>query len=134
MQRRQFLSLAVVALGGCVGASGGSGPRNPPTTPEGGEPAEPTRALRIVGGAPQEDENGALVLVISVENAADGRRSDTLVGRATVESDDGTTEYEASRAVSLDGGATADVELVFDVAYEAWSGNGRLAYGWQGEL
>ncbi len=124
----------MVALGGCVSTSGGSGPRNPPTTPEGGEPVGETRALRIVGGAPQEGENGALVLVISVENTADGRRSDTLVGSATVESDDGTTEYETSREVSLDGGAEADVELVFDVAYEAWRGNGRLAYGWQGEL
>jgi hypothetical protein len=134
VQRRQFLSLAVVALGGCVSASGGSGPRNPPTTPEGGEPVGETRALRIVGGTPREGENGALVLVISIENTADGRRSDTLVGRATVESEDGTTEYETTREVSLDGGAEADVELVFEVAYEAWSGNGRLAYDWQGEL
>jgi hypothetical protein len=134
VQRRQLLSLTVVALGGCVSASGGSGPRNPPTTPEGGEPVGDTRTLRIAGGAPREGDDGALVLVISVENTADGRRSDTLVGRATVESEDGTTEYEASREVSLDGGATADVELVFDVSYEAWSGNGKLAYGWQGEL
>ena len=134
MQRRQFLSLVVIALSGCVSASGGSGPRNPPTTPEGGEQTGTARALRIVDGVPREGEAGALVISFVVENSADGRRSGTLVGRATVETDGGTTEYEASREVSIDGGVEADVELVFDVAYETWAGNGGLSYGWEGEI
>lgn len=125
----------MVGLAGCVGASGGSGPRNPPTTPEGGEPVETERGLRIVDGVPREGEDGALVLAISVENTADASRSDTLVARATIETEDGMTEYEASREVSLEAGAAAEVELVFDVAYETWGdASAGLTYGWQGQL
>jgi len=134
VQRRQFLPLLTVPLAGCVSASDGSGPRNAPTGAEGGGSVDQTRALRIVDGAPREGEDGALVLAIGVENTADGTRSDTLVGRATVEADDGTTEYEATRAVSLDGGAAVEVELVFDVRYETWTGSGGLSYGWAGEF
>ncbi|NHX35506.1 MULTISPECIES: hypothetical protein [Halolamina] len=134
MQRRQFLALGAVGLAGCVSASDGSGPRNPPTTPEGGGPIEDTRSLRIVDGVPREGEDGALVLAITVENTAEGTRSDTLVARATVETDDGSAEYETSRKVSLDAGSEAEVELVFDVAYEAWAGGGGLSYGWEGQL
>ena len=135
VQRRQFLSLAAVGLAGCVGASGGSGPRNPPTTPEGGGPVETTRGLRIVDGTPREGEDGALMFVITVENTADSSRSDTLVGRATIETDEGTAEYEASREVSLDADTAAEIDLVFDVAYETWAGaSAGLSYGWQGEL
>ncbi len=74
------------------------------------------------------------MLVIGVENTADGTRSDTLVGRATVETDDGITEYEATREVSLDGGAAAEIDLVFDVRYETWAGGGGLSYGWDDQF
>lgn len=134
MQRRQFLSLAAVGFGGCVSASDGSGPRNPPTTPEGGEPVEDARSLRIVDAVPREGEDGALVLVVTVENTAAGTRSDRLVARVTVETDDGTTEYETSWEVSLDAGVEAEVELVFDVTYEAWTSGGGLSYGWDDQL
>jgi len=134
VQRRQFLALSAVGLGGCVGASGGSGPRNPPTTPAGGGPIEEPRRLRIVDGIPREGEDGALVLVITVENTADGTRSDTLVARATVETDDGTAEYETSREVSVEAGVEAEVRLVFDVSYETWRDGGGLSYGWAGQL
>ncbi|GAB7013615.1 hypothetical protein [Halolamina salina] len=134
MQRRQFLPLVAVGLAGCVSASDGSGPRNAPTEAEDGEPVETTRGLSIVDGSPREGEDGALVLAIGVENTADGTRSDTLVGRATVETDDWTTEYDATREVSLDGGAAAEVELVFDVRYETWAGGGGLSYGWAGQF
>ena len=134
VQRRQFLPLVTVALAGCVSASDGSGPRNAPSEAEGGGSVDGTRALRIVDGAPREGEDGALVLAIGVENTADGTRSDTLVGRATVEADDGTTEYEATREVSLDGGAAAEVDLVFDVRYETWAAGGGLSYGWAGDF
>jgi len=134
VQRRQFLPLAAVGLAGCVGASDGSGPRNPPTTPAGGEPTVERRDLRIVDAVPREGENGALVLAVTVENVGESARSDTLVGRATVETDGETTEYETDRAVSLDAGVEAEVELVFDVSYESWAGAGSLSYGWQGEL
>ncbi|MFW5948597.1 MAG: hypothetical protein ACOCSD_03240 [Halolamina sp.] len=135
MQRRQFLSLAVVGLGGCVSASGGSGPRNPPTTPEGGGPVEEARSLRILDSEPREGDDGALVLAITVENTADGARSDTLVASATAESGDGATEYEASREISVDAGDEAEFELVFEVSYDEWAdGDGSLAYGWEGEL
>lgn len=134
MQRRRYLVLAVAGLSGCVSASDGSGPRNPPSTPEGGGPIEPQRRLRIVDGEPREGEDGALVLVVTVENRGDSRRSDTLVGVVTVDTEDGSTEYEASREVSLDGNSESEVELVFDVDYEAWAGSGSLAYGWEGEL
>jgi len=134
VQRRQFLSLAAVGFGGCVSASDGSGPRNPPTTPEGGEPVEDARSLRIVDAVPREGEDGALVLVVTVENTAAGTRSDRLVARVTVETDDGTTEYETSREVSLDAGVEAEVELVFDVTYEAWTSGGGLSYGWDDQL
>jgi len=133
VQRRRYLMLAVVGLSGCVGASGGSGPRNPPTTPECCGPIEDTRSLRIVDATPREGEDGALVFVITVENTADGRRSDMLVGVATVETEEGTAEYKASQEVSLDGNTEAEAELVFDVAFEEWSGNGGLSYGWEGE-
>ncbi|MFD1566526.1 hypothetical protein [Halolamina litorea] len=137
MQRRQFLPLAAVALAGCVGPSDGSGPRNPPTTPEGGEPAGGGgggRDLRIVDAVPREGDDGSLVFVITVENTVGATRSDVLVGRATVNADSGETEYEARREVSLDGDAEAEFELVFDVPYEEWAGQGSLSYGWEGEI
>ena len=134
VQRRRFLPLAAAALAGCVGPSDGSGPRNPPTTPEGGVPVDDGRDLRIGQAAPREGEDGALVFAVTVENTAGGTRSDTLVGRATVDGESGSTEYEARREVTLDGGAVAEFDLVFDVAYEAWAGSGDLAYGWEGEI
>ncbi len=134
VQRRQFLPLVTVPLAGCVSASDGSGPRNAPTEAEGGESDARTRGLRIVNGTPHEGEDGALVLGVGVENTADGTRSDTLVGRATVETDEGSTEYETSREVSLDGGTAAEIELVFDVSYGTWASGGGLSYGWAGQF
>lgn len=132
MQRRGVLALVSLALAGCVtSASDESGPRNPPTTPEGGEPRDETgeRKLRIVGSDISEGEEGALVLSIVVENTAAERRSDTLVATATV----GDTEYEASEEVSLAAETEAEFDLVFDVAYDEWEGNGSLTYGWASE-
>lgn len=133
MQRRGFFGFVSLALAGCVtSARDESGPRNPPTTPEGGEPAdgEPTRLLRIVGSDVLEGEDGSLVLSIVVENAADSRRTDTLVGTAKVDD----KAYEASREVSLEGNSEAEFDLVFDVSYEEWSGGGGLTYGWASEM
>jgi len=134
VQRRRFLPLVVAALAGCVGPSDGSGPRNPPTTPEGGVPVDDGRDLRIGGAVPEEGEDGALLFVVTVENTAGGTRSDTLVARATVDGESGATEYEARKPVTLEGGAEAEFELAFDVAYEEWAGSGDLAYGWEGEI
>lgn len=132
MQRRRLLTLAPLALAGCVtSASDESGPRNPPTTPEGGASAtERERKLRIIGSDVGEGDDGALVLSITVENRAPDRRTDTLVGIATV---DGTA-YEASEDVSLPGESEATAALEFDVAYADWEGRGSLNYGWAGEL
>ena len=132
MQRRRLLALAPLALAGCVtSASDESGPRNPPTTPAGGEPAtERERHLRIIGSEVGAGDDGSLVLSITVENRAADRRSDTLVGTATVEG----TEYEASEDVSLPGESEATVALQFEVAYTDWEGSGSLNYGWAGEL
>lgn len=132
MQRRGVLALVPLALAGCVtSARDESGPRNPPTTPEGGAPAEdePSRQLRIVGSELTEAEDGSLVLVVIVENAADGRRTGTLVGTAAVDD----TEYEASTEVSLPGNTEAEFELVFDVSYDEWTGNGSLTFDWASE-
>lgn len=146
MQRRRFLPLAAVALAGCLGARDETDPRNPPTTPEDGEaPADtstPTatetatesRSLKIRNSVPREGEDGELVFVITVENTSSQTQSDTLVGIATVDADGEQTEYEASRAVELEGNSEADFELVFDVSYEEWTGNGGLSYGWEGDL
>ena len=134
MKRRRFLPLAAVTLAGCLGARDESGPRTPPLTPEGGPPPEDGRDLDIVNAVPDEAEDGSLIFVITVENTASSSRSDTLVGVATVDGEDGETEYEASREVSLEGGSEAEFDLVFDVAYETWAGNGSLTYGWQGQL
>jgi hypothetical protein len=131
VHRRRILALAPLALAGCVtNASDESGPRNPPTTPEGGEQqSEPDRQLRIIGSEIGEGDDGSLILSITVENRAPDRRSDTLVGTATVEG----TAYEASEEVSLPGESEATAALRFDVAYTDWEGNGSLSYGWVGE-
>lgn len=132
MQRRRLLALAPLALAGCVtSARDESGPRNPPTTPVGGEP-EPgdERQLRIVGSDIEEGDDGSLVLSVTVANRAADRRSDTLVGVATVDG----TDYEASQEVSLPGESEVTVGLRFDVAYSDWAGSGSLSYGWKGEL
>ena len=83
---------------------------------------------------PREGEDGALVIAITVENTADGGRSDTLVAVATIDAEGSSTEEEVSREVSLDGNEQREVELVFEVAYEDWVGNGSLTYGWEGEF
>jgi hypothetical protein len=132
MQRRGVLALVPLALAGCVtSASDESGPRNPPTTPRGGAPEEgdERRQLRIVGSDLGEGEEGSLVLTVIVENAADDRRTGTLVGTATVDGD----EYEASKEVSLEGNTEAEVALVFDVSYDEWAENGSLTFGWASE-
>lgn len=132
MQRRGVLALVPLALAGCVtSARDESGPRNPPTTPKGGVPEEDEqrRQLRIVGSDLGEGEDGSLVLTVIVENAADGRRTGTLVGTATVDD----TEYEASKEASLAGNTEAEFELVFGVAYEEWAGEGSLTFGWASE-
>lgn len=74
------------------------------------------------------------MFVVTVENTAATTQRDTLVGVATVEGGDGTTEYEASRQVSLEGNTRAEFDLAFDVSYEQWAGNGGISYGWQGQL
>jgi hypothetical protein len=133
MQRRGVLALAPAVLAGCVtSARDESGPRNPPTTPRGGEPeaGERKRWLRIVGSDVGEDEAGFLVLSVVVENTADTRRTDTLVGTATVDD----TEYEVSQEVSLAGNTETAFELVFEVEYDEWAGNGSLTYGWASEM
>jgi hypothetical protein len=132
VQRRRLLALAPLALAGCVtSASDESGPRNPPTTPEGGEQQTGLeRQLRIIDSEVGEGDDGSLVLSITVENRAADRRSDTLVGTATVEG----TEYEASEEVSLPGESEATVTLKFKVAYADWEGSGSLNYGWVGKL
>lgn len=132
MQRRRLLALAPLSLAGCVtSARDESGPRNPPTTPEGGE-EDPNdqRQLRIVGSDVGEGDDGSLVLSVTVENRAADRRSDTLVGRASVEE----TDYTAREDVSLPGESEATVDLVFEVAYDDWAGSGSLSYGWEGEV
>ena len=134
MKRRRFLPLAAVALSGCLGARDESGPRTPPLTPKGGPTPEGGRNLRIVEAAPREAEDGSLVFVVTVENTAATTQRDTLVGIATVEGEDGTTEYEASRQVSLEGNTRGEFDLAFDVSYEEWGGNGGISYGWQGQL
>lgn len=133
MQRRGVLALVPAVLAGCVtSARDESGPRHPPTTPQGGEPEKGAqeRQLRIVGSDVGEGEDGFLELSVVVENAADSRRSGTLVGTATVDD----TAYEASQEVSLSGNTEAEFELVFDVAYDEWSGNGSLRYGWASQM
>lgn len=132
MQRRRLLALAPLALAGCVtSARDESGPRNPPTTPVSGEPDPKNgRQLRIVDSEIREGDDGSLVLSVTVANRAGDRRSDTLVGIATV---DGTDD-EARQDVSLPGESEATVDLRFDVAYSDWAGSGSLSYGWEGEL
>lgn len=132
VQRRRFLVLTPVALAGCVtSASDESGPRNPPTTPVGGEQGSETeRQLRIVDSSVGEGDEGSLVLSVTVENRASDRRSDTLVGTATVDG----TEYEASESLSLPGESEATAALRFDVAYTDWEGSGSLSYGWAGDV
>jgi len=130
MQRRGVLALISLTLAGCVtGARDESGPRNPPTTPEGGEQPVETeeRTLSITDSEILEGEDGSLVVSIVVANAAADRRSGTLVGTATL----GETEYEASEEVSLAGNTEAEFDLVFDVAYEQWVGEGSITYGWE---
>lgn len=144
VQRRRFLPLAAVALAGCLGARDETEPRNPPTTPEPGgdppttsEPSEATtdsRGLKILDAGPREGENGELIFAITVENTSDSPQSDTLVGVATVDAEGENTEYNASRAVELEGNSEGEFDLVFDVTYEEWTGNGGLTYGWEGEL
>ncbi|MBP1985710.1 hypothetical protein [Halolamina salifodinae] len=134
MKRRRFLPLAAVALSGCLGARDESGPRTPPLTPKGGPTPEGGRNLRIVDAVPREGEDGSLVFAVTVENTAASSQRDTLVGIATVQGESGSTEYEARRQVSLDGNTEAEFDLVFDVAYEQWAGNGGISYGWQGQL
>jgi hypothetical protein len=132
MQRRGVLAAVPLVLAGCVTtASDESGPRNPPTTPEGGEPldGDEERQLRIVGSEIREGEEGTLVLSIAVENTDADRRTGTLVGTATVDDE----EYEASEEVSLAGETEAEVDLVFDVPFEEWEGNGSLTFGWASE-
>ena len=128
VQRRRFLVLTPLALAGCVtSASDESGPRNPPTTPVGGEQEAGTeRKLRIVDSSVDEGEEGSLVLSLTVENSAPERRSDTLVGTATVDG----TDYDASEALSLPGESEATAALRFDVGYTEWEQNGSLSYGW----
>lgn len=133
MQRRGALALVSLTVAGCVtGARDESGPRNPPTTPEGGEPPEENeeRKLRITDSEILEGEDGSLVVSIVVENTAADRRSGTLVGTATL----GETEYEASEEVSLAGNTEAEFDLVFDVEYEQWAGEGSITYGWASQF
>lgn len=108
-----------------------TGPRKPPTTPESGGSADPgTRKLRIREGDVLEGDDGSLLLRITVENTSGVRQTDTLVGRATVED----TVYETTKEVSLAADAEAEVDLVFEVAYEDWFGQGDLDYGWDDQL
>lgn len=132
MQRRRLLAFVPLGLAGCVtSARDESGPRNPPTTPEGGDGgSDDQRQLQIVGVEVGAADDGSFVLSVTVANRAADRRSDTLVGTATVEG----TDYEAREDVSLPGESEATVDLRFDVAYDDWEGGGSLSYGWADEV
>jgi hypothetical protein len=132
VQRRRLLVLVPLTLAGCVtSARDESGPRNPPTTPDGGDGGtDDQRQLQIVGAEVAEADDGSFVLSVTVANRAADRRSDTLVGTATVDG----TEYEATEDVSLPGESEATVDLRFGVAYSDWEGGGSLSYGWEGAV
>lgn len=134
MKRRRLLvgAGACIALGGCLSsARDESGPRRPPAEPEGGRGLdEGQRELIIRDANVEENDDGQLSIVVTVENTSGVEQSDTLVGVATVDGD----EHRVSQDVTLDANDEETYTLVFDLDYETWSANGNLSYGWDDEV
>jgi hypothetical protein len=122
VKRRAVLTTLVFGLAGCSGPlPRPSGPRGPPEEPE-GEPRQPERVLDIETWDFGETEAGRLRVFGEVRN--DGGSDATATVTATVGV--GEETYTGSDEVTVESGATAGFDIVFEVAYEEFSRNGSI--------
>lgn len=123
MKRRTLLRAFALALpSGCLGSlSRPTGPRGPPR-PSAGEPRTPERVLSIEAWDFGETDEGTLRVFGTVKNAGDAPASATVVSTVTVDGEEETKSVD----VRVSAGDTAEFELVFEVSYEAFTGNGSI--------
>jgi len=141
--RRRGLLVAIGLLAGCSTTREPTGPLSPPPGgADGSGPgaAGPGAATSATGDATNgtaggddpglsvsdwkvvEGPAGRLRVEATVANDATGERSGVLIAEGSA----GGEPFERRREVTVAGGGTATVELVVDVAYDAWEGDGTL--------
>jgi len=146
MRRRGLLAALSGLLAGCSTPRRPTGPLTPPPGTSDGDPdsrsGTPTTAgdgddgsdgtagtagtdppgLSVSDWEFSEGPDGRLRVAATVANGASGERSGVLVAEGTVDGE----PFERRREVTVAGGGTATVDLVLDVAYDAWEGSGTL--------
>lgn len=123
VKRRALLQVLALGLSsGCLGAlPGPTGPRNPPEAPA-GQSRTPKRVLSIETWDSGETDEGTLRVFGTIRNTGDASASATVASTVAVDEKKQTKTTD----VSVSAGETAEFELVFDVSYEAFTGNGSI--------
>lgn len=131
MRRRDVMAggagIGAFLLTGCVSELAPSGPRNPPGEEDArsdapSEDDERDSGLHVSDFAFSEDDDGELVVTVTVANDATNERSGTVVVSVSVQDE----EYEETASVTVAAGETETVEVPVPVDYETFDRNGNL--------
>ncbi|MFC7045083.1 hypothetical protein ACFQH6_06320 [Halobacteriaceae archaeon GCM10025711] len=88
----------------------------------GGGDDEPRRTLKATGIDYTDDENGNLVVIVTVANTASERRNATMYVPVSV---NGTSQQRVAE-VSVDGGSAEEYRVTFDVNRSAFAKDGQI--------
>lgn len=122
MKRRGLLAgLAGLTAGaGCAETVRPSGPRTPPRSPE--PTSTPASGLVVVDLVDDQDDEGNLLVRVTVENRGGESRSGTVV----VDVRAGETETSVSQSVTLAPDERTEVALLTEIEYDTFADDGSL--------
>ena len=122
MKRRGVLVGLVPLLGGagCLQPARSTGPRTPPRSPE--PTSTPVTGLVVVDFVGEPNDEGNLVVDVTVENRSGEARSGTVVVEVTA----GDEETTVSTEVTVGANGRAEVSLPTDIPYDQFAGDGSL--------